>query len=217
MLRNRIPFRISTLIAAIVVVITIAVSPMYAQGPAGIVLYCCRGHDVLLLLADHANSSRGWGSFGGSAFDGETQRETAARETEEETRRYFSRTWLGEQIEEQSPSITNGFATYFVEVPFVPARRIMNNPTDETDGSTTERGVYAWIPFSEIEEILHQEQPSPGDLKIDLGYIPRGCTSVSYWDVWIESMRDAMTRNAFPWGRGRDRAAQERRHVVERH
>jgi 8-oxo-dGTP pyrophosphatase MutT (NUDIX family) len=209
MLRIGAVTKICAFITAVIIEIIIAVSPVCAEGPAGMVLYCCQGQDVFLLLADHADGTRGWGSFGGSALAGETQRDTAARETEEETRRYFSRTWLRGQIAAQLPFMTNGFATYFVAVPFVPAQRIMNNPTDEMDKSATERGCYAWIPFPEIERILLMGKPSSADLQINPEYLPRGCKSVSYWDVWIESMRDAMMRNAFPWGQGRDRVARE--------
>ena len=57
-----------------------------AQGPAGTILYFRSGQDVYLLLAEDSRKTRGWGSFGGGANEGESPAQTAARETEEETR-----------------------------------------------------------------------------------------------------------------------------------
>ena len=62
-----------------------------AQDPAGIVLYFKSGNEVYLLLAEDAREGRGWATFGGKAREGEHPAETAARETEEETRGYFVR------------------------------------------------------------------------------------------------------------------------------
>ncbi len=191
--------KIFSFIAAAIAGICIALSTAQAEGPAGILLYCRHGQEVFLLLADDRDRSRGWGSFGGGAHRGETLQETATRETEEETRSYFSRTWLKQQVSVQHPLVYDGFASYFVEVPFVPAQRVMNNPTDEKDISNVERQFYAWIPFSEIEGLLHKENPTPADLRMNPLYVPPGCESDFFWSIWIRSMRNAMINKAFPW------------------
>ena len=52
---------------AAIAVVSLAASSAYANGPAGIVLYYRHGNSVFLLLADHAQSKRGWSAFGGAA------------------------------------------------------------------------------------------------------------------------------------------------------
>jgi len=194
---------------AAVAVVSLAASSAYANGPAGIVLYHRDGDSVFLLLADHGQSKRGWGAFGGAANPGEDRRETAARETEEETRGYFSRDWLRRQIAEQTPVQSGGFSMYFVEVPFVPAQRVMNNPTKENDKGMHERGYYAWIPFSQIEHVVAKEEPSAEDLKVNPLYLPRGSNSGPFWDVWVRNMRDAMKQGAFPWDKDTTKTEQD--------
>ena len=181
----------------------------HANGPAGIVLYYRDGDSVFLLLADHGQSKRGWGAFGGAANPGEDRRETAARETAEETRGYFSRDWLRRQIAEQTPVQSGGFSMYFVEVPFVPAQRVMNNPTKENDKQMHERGCYAWIPFSVIEPAIAKETPSAEELKVNPLYLPRGSNSDSLWGVWVRNMHDAMKQGAFPWDRDTTKTEQD--------
>ena len=119
------------------------------------VLYFKAGDDIFLLLADHRENDRGWSAYGGAPHEGESAAETAARETEEETRGYFLREDLLTLIEGQQPVIdSNGFALYFAGVPFVPAQRVTNNPLPSDDKSYTERGPYAWIPYSELDRYL---------------------------------------------------------------
>ena len=59
-----------------------------AEQPAGTVLYFKSGKEVYLLLAEHANSSRGWAGFGGGDQEGENYAQTAARKTHEESPGY---------------------------------------------------------------------------------------------------------------------------------
>ena len=65
-----------------------------AESPAGTVLYFKSKGEVFFLLAEYTYEDaqkRGWSSFSGGPEEGETAAETAARQTEEETRGYFSR------------------------------------------------------------------------------------------------------------------------------
>ncbi len=167
-----------------------------AGGPAGTVLYHRDGDSVFLLLANDSKGTRGWSAFGGGAEAGETIRETAARETEEETRGYFSRTWLAERIANQKPLRSRGYHMYFVEVPFVPAQRVMNNPVDDNQAAMKETQFYAWIPLSELESALSKDNPSEADLRMNALYVPRGCESRSFWRVWVLNMRDAQKQAA---------------------
>ena len=121
-----------------------------AEAPAGMVLYFKSGGEVYLLLAEHAGSQRGWAAFGGGDREGETMPQTAAHKTFEETRSYFSRTELEAKIKGQKPLMDGSYATYFAEVDFVPAQRIMNNPVPKEDDAFGERSTFAWIPYSSI-------------------------------------------------------------------
>ncbi|MEM8955448.1 MAG: NUDIX domain-containing protein [Verrucomicrobiota bacterium] len=169
---------------------------VWAGNPAGIVLYFEDGQDVFFLLADDADGVRGWGAYGGGSEEGESVMETAARETEEETRGYFRREWLLEKLRGQRPvKSANGFRMFFVEVPFVPAQRVMQNPLeDEANPVFRERAHYAWIPESDLKRALED-----GSTDIDPLYLPSSCEVKSYWDVWLDNMADAYRRNACPW------------------
>ncbi len=189
-------------VAALVMVLTAA--SVYAGGPAGILLYHCDRDNVFVLLANDSNGTRGWSGFGGGAEGDESLRNTAARETEEETRGYFSRAWLVEQIADQRPLSSRGFHMYFVEVPFVPAQRIMNNPVEDHHAAMMETQFYAWIPFSELEPVLRKDKPSRADLRMNPLYVPRGCESRSFWRIWIMNMHDAHKQGVFPWNHGKN-------------
>jgi 8-oxo-dGTP pyrophosphatase MutT (NUDIX family) len=193
------------LVAAVLLMILTAGS-VFAGGPAGILLYHRDGDNVFVLLANDSKGTRGWSGFGGGAEGDESLRATAARETEEETHGYFSRTWLAEQIAGQRPLSSRGFHMYFVEVPFVPAQRVMNNPVEGHQAAMEETQFYAWIPFSELEPVLGKDNPSGADLRMNPLYVPRGCGSRSFWRVWILNMRDAYRQGAFPWSHGKRHA-----------
>ena len=170
-----------------------------AESPAGMVLYFKAGDEVFLLLADHREKDRGWAGYGGSPYDGESAAETAARETEEETRGYFLRDDLLATIRDQEPVIDNGFALFFAEVPFVPAQLVTNHPLPNDNESYLERGPYAWIPYSELEPYLksraeHEERPP-----IDKRLLPGGGSTSWYWPVWLGSVRRAVETNSIPW------------------
>lgn len=193
--------RYAAALLAVPVLMVLAEATASAAGPAGILLYHRAGDRVFLLLANDSMGTRGWGGFGGAAEPGETLRATAARETEEETRGYFSRLWLAERIADQEPLNTRGFHLFFVEVPFVPAQRVMNNPVEGHNPAMEETQFYAWIPFSELEPVLARDNPSEADLRMNALYVPRGCEAKSYWRVWIMNMHDAWKQGVLPWRR----------------
>lgn len=201
--------RIHVAVTALAVLITFVAVPAFAKGPAGIVLYCQWEKEVYLLLAEDTGATRGWSAFGGWNRPGETQVETAARETAEETRGYFDYVRLKEQISKQQPVQSGGFSMYFAEVPFVPAQRIANNPIGENEGDMAERGLYAWIPFKELEIILGKAHLAAPDLKINPLYLPRGSRSDSFWGVWVANMREAMKKGAFPWSTAAELSSRE--------
>jgi len=189
--------RRSTLFAVCFTLVLCGLS--WAQRPAGMALYLDSGGEVYLLLADHETGPRGWGAYGGGAHEGETPAETAARETEEETRGYFLRDHLLKLIGSQAPVIDdNGFALFFAEVDFVPAPRIANNEPPPGD-DYLERETYAWIPYSTIEGYLTEEIDPERQYPIDPRYLPAGSRTNWLWPVWLGNMRKAVQSDAIPW------------------
>ncbi|MFC1452808.1 NUDIX hydrolase [Verrucomicrobiota bacterium] len=151
--------RIRAVLATVALLMILTEASVSAGGPAGSLLYHRDGDNVFLLLANDSKGTRGWSGFGGGAERGEPFRATAARETEEETRGYYSRVWLEQQIADQEPLSSRGFHMYFVEVPFVPAQRVMNNHVEGHHAAMDETQFYAWIPFSELEPVLAKDNP----------------------------------------------------------
>jgi 8-oxo-dGTP pyrophosphatase MutT (NUDIX family) len=176
------------------------------EGPAGSVLYHRDGEtgEVWVLLADHTKSERGWSAFGGGAEAGETAKETAARETEEETRGYIKRDWLLGEIADQEPVHSGRYRMFFVEVADkVDAAALGVYPLGEKEGEAvmSERGPYAWIPFSVVERALGDSKDEVGkdDLKIERRWLPEGAKTDWFWDVWVGNMRNAREAGGIPW------------------
>lgn len=173
--------------------------PALSAQPAGIVLYMQSGGEVFLLLADHTDSvTRGWGAFGGSHERGETPAQTAARETAEETRGFFSPEILLGRLEGRTPVVDGSFHMYFLEIDFVPAPRVANNTPSNDTVYFRERGPYAWIPWSGIRKYLAAEEPAPPYL-IDERYLPEGTERDWLWTTWMHNMRRAFQNGAIPW------------------
>ncbi|MGA1195333.1 MAG: NUDIX domain-containing protein [Candidatus Latescibacterota bacterium] len=177
-------------------------SNAYAQGPAGTVVYFKSGGEVYLLLAEHHNSRRGWAGFGGGAREGETVAETAATKTEEESRGYFKRADILEKVKKLKPVVDGDFATYFVEVPFVPAQRIMNHPVpDENNDAYSERSTFAWVPYSALAGFLDEDLSKNRLVRylVDPAFLPAHSETQWLWAAWLRSMRKAVVTNALPW------------------
>ena len=170
-----------------------------AERPAGMVLYFKSGDEVFLLLADHREKDRGWAGYGGGPYEGESAAETAARETEEETRGYFLRDDLLAMIKDQEPVIDNDFALYFAEIPFVPAPLVTNNPLPSDDESYVERGPYAWIPYSELEPYLKGPIEPEDRYSIEERLLPGERYTSWYWPVWLGSVWKSVKTNSIPW------------------
>jgi 8-oxo-dGTP pyrophosphatase MutT (NUDIX family) len=170
-----------------------------AEDPAGIVLYLTTDHEVYLFLADHTvDTDRGWAGFGGGGEDGETPAETAARETEEETRGFFDQDDLLKGIKGSEPVFDGTFYLFFLEIGFVPALRIQNNLPASDEVTYRERGPYAWIPYSEVARYIETEDPVQKG-SIDWKFLPEGTHSDWFWNVWLQNMRNAHSVGALPW------------------
>lgn len=170
--------------------------------PAGMVLYFQSQGEVYLLLAEHAGSKRGWAGFGGGAREGETLAQTAAHKGEEETRGYFKRADLLKKIKGQKPVMDGDFASYFAEISFVPAQRVMNNPVGENQedrDAYLERSTFAWIPYSAVAGYLKEDIDRKKDYPIDPAFLPASSETQWFWRPWLGNMRKAVVANALPW------------------
>jgi len=172
-----------------------------AEGPAGTVLYFKSGGEVFLLLAEHHDSSRGWAGFGGGAQKGETLAQTAATKTHEESRGYFKREDILEKIKGQDPLVVGDFATYFVEVAFVPVAAIMNNAIPKDNDGYAERSTFAWVPYSSLAGFLNEDLSRNRLVKymVDPVYLPATSETQWLWPAWLRAMRVAVATNTLPW------------------
>ena len=167
--------------------------------PAGMVLYFESGGEVYLLLAEHADSDRGWAGFGGGAREGETVAETAAHKAQEESRGYFRQADLLHRMKGLAPVMDGDFASYFVEVDFVPAQRVMNHPIPEDNDAYAERSTFAWIPYSAIEGFLQKDIDRKKKYNIDPAFLPAGSETAWFWPIWLGNLRQAVATRALPW------------------
>ena len=170
-----------------------------AEQAAGMVVYFQSGGEVYLLLAEHAGSKRGWAGFGGGGRKGETAAETAAHKGEEESRGYFKRADLLAKIKDQPPVMDGDFASYFAEVAFVPAPRVMSHPVPEANDAYLERGAFAWIPYSAIKRFLQQDIDRTRKYMVDPAFLPAGSETQWFWPIWLGNMRKAVINQALPW------------------
>jgi len=180
-------------------VIFLLAGSAFAQGPAGTVVYFYSGGEVYLLLAEHHDSKRGWAGFGGGAREGETVAETAATKTEEESRGYFKREDILKKVKDLKPVVDGDFATYFVEVLFVPVQRIMNNPVPEGNDAYLERSIFAWIPYSSLAGLLNEDLDRNKQYMVEPDFLPAGSETQWLWPAWLRSMRKAVATNVLPW------------------
>lgn len=175
-----------------------------AEGPAGILLYFKSGNEVFLLLADHSagkDHGRGWASFGGASKDAETAEQTAARETEEETRGFFSREWLLQKIHNQTPVHDGTFSCFFLEIDFVPIPRIDASRLPSNAPDYAERGPFAWVPFSQVAPYLDSTNTAADKAIIPAEYLPSKTQTNWFWSIWLQNLRIARANGAIPWER----------------
>ncbi len=166
--------------------------------PAGIILYAQTPDGIAFLLADHAPpSDRGWASFGGHGEPGETIAETAARETEEETRGFFHREDLLAKIADQTPIYDGPYAFYLVEVDPVPIAEIEQHPIPANDPVHTERGPFAWIPLTQIQRFFDPATIT-FPLEIESGFLPKGHHTNYVWPIWLHNLSVALEADPFP-------------------
>jgi ADP-ribose pyrophosphatase YjhB (NUDIX family) len=174
-------------------------TPVFAAAPAGAVVYFRSGGEVYLLMAEHARGTRGWAGFGGGGREGESLAETAAHKVEEESRGYYKRADILTKIGNQAPVMDGEFASYFVEVGFVPAQSVMNHPIPDSTDAYQERSTFAWIPYSSIEAYLQEDIDREKQYPVDPAFLPAGSGTQWYWRAWLGNMRKAVVAGKLLW------------------
>lgn len=164
--------------------------------PAGLILYAETPTGIEYLLADHAPpSDRGWGSFGGHGEAGETVAETAARETEEETRGAFRREDLLAAIGDQEPLRDGPYSFFVVKVDRIPISEIEGRAIPRGEAAFAERGPFAWIPASEIARFFDPETVT-FPLRISADFLPADRHTDYVWPIWLHNLTVALEANA---------------------
>jgi len=166
---------------------------------AGTVLYFKFEHETYLLLADHSRihqRHRGWSGFGGRC-DGQPPAAAAARETEEETRGYYSRNAILAKLESASSSHVADFTTFFIEVDFVPVNVINKYKSSNRSAGYRERGPYAWVPISAIWLAIENNKSARAYLPAK--YLPPEAHTDWLFEPFVVSLQAAKSAGRLPW------------------
>ena len=91
------------------------------------------------------------------------------------------------------------YATYFAEVDFVPAQRVMNNPVPEESDAFDERSTFAWIPYSAVVGYLSADIERGKKYPIDPALLPAGSETSWFWPIWLNNMRKGVVEGSLPW------------------
>jgi hypothetical protein len=172
---------------------------VFARCGAGTVLYFKSEGEIYLLLADHKLHSqrhRGWSGFGGRC-DADPVDVTAARETEEETKGFYSREDILARLRSSPKVMVGDFTTFFVAVDYVPAIVFINQRPSSLSASYVERGPYAWIPFSEIWRAIEKRQTDR--VNIPEKYLPANRMTGWLFEPFVKSLTEARKANNLPW------------------
>ena len=172
----------------------------HADGAAGIVLYHVDDDgEIHLLLADHASDRRGWAAFGGGPEGDESPAETAARETEEETRGAYTRQSLLAKIVDQKPVSSKGFSLFFAQVPKIPVDEISKKKIPEGNKAYLERKCFAWVRWTTIEPLLAETTQAKNKANLPVSVLPASSNATYLWNVWVGNLKDAAKVGAIPW------------------
>lgn len=161
----------------------------FAQKNAGIIPYFKNGGKIYLLLADHKNNNRGWGSFGGKHEEKETQEQNAIREFHEETKNRFMDQGMEAKISSAPFIEQKKFVSYLVEVDFVPVNVFMN--ADTPGESYHERGPYAWVPLEEVLRAVNS------DHLLNKKYLPKNHDYNKVYKAFAKALRIAAENGIF--------------------
>jgi 8-oxo-dGTP pyrophosphatase MutT (NUDIX family) len=193
------PKILATLLLLCIWISVLRVPDISAGCGAGTVLYFKFKDETYLLLADHGFShqrDRGWSGFGGRC-DGEPPASAAARETEEETKGFYSRKEILVKLNPDSGIRVADFTTYFLEVDFVPANVINTYKASHQSTGYHERGPYAWLPISAIWQSI--ENKESGRAYLPSNYLPPEANTDWLFEPFVTSLLAARSGGILPW------------------
>lgn len=163
---------------------------------AGVLAFTRIQGTTYLLLADHRNSERGWGAFGGHREKGEAIEATAWREFIEETGCIYRD--LPPVDLTVAPGVTQGtYVSYLVEVPYVPAQTFSSSPAapDCQAPEFNERGPWAWVPLDVLERVL-EEGEAEGQYKLPSSCVPEGSLN-KLWSASATVIHSSIRKGLF--------------------
>jgi 8-oxo-dGTP pyrophosphatase MutT (NUDIX family) len=149
---------------------------------AGIIAFTRIQGTTYVLLADHVDSDRGWGTFGGHREAGETVPQTASREFREETRCVYPAPAAAEL--EGAPFVEQRtFLSYILEIDYVPAQVFdaRGLPDDCLGEQYLERGPFAWVPLDDVIRTIASVD-SVGVYTLPRGDVPATALTRKLWD-----------------------------------
>ncbi len=173
----------------LVALLLLVVLALPGAGPdfdaAGVIAYTRIQGETYVLIADHVDSDRGWGAFGGHRKGNETPAETASREFREETACVYDHP-TGEDLAAAVPVRLGGYLSYTVEVPYVPVTVFAaSRDRGECRGSAyRERADWSWVPLTEIRRSLERGEGTE-HFKIARRFLPRDRSN----RFWTDSAR----------------------------
>ena len=174
-------------------VFLLAACGVQTHSAAGIIAFSRIHGETYVLLADHLDSDRGWGTFGGNRDHGESVALTASREFREETRCVY--TVPSESDLAGEPTVGNRrFLSYVIEVPFVPAEEFINRPVPEDcrGPEYNERGPWVWILLEELIQVL-ENPDSDGEFKLKESSLPAG-SRTTFWAASARIVEKALDK-----------------------
>ena len=149
---------------------------------AGVVAYACSAGGAEYLLAYDAHRARqAWAAFGGRPQQQETASQTALREFRQETNCVFSAEQLAAYAL-KGPSISDGFHTFVLEVPYVETT-VIEQPRACVD---VERSDWIWVPHDALIAALDSDLVSPM-----IAIQSRPPVVIPLWSNAVQSMRQA--------------------------
>ena len=121
----------------------------------------------------------------------------AARETEEETKGFFSQEEIISRLG-SGPKIRVGdFTTFFLEIDYVPAIVLNNQESAHAKASYLERGPYAWLSISVIREAVAEKQSNR--MHIPGKYLPPDAQTDWLFEPFVISLMAAQKAGILPW------------------
>ncbi len=137
-----------------------------------------------VLIADHSNSERGFASFGGRIKEHEDPRDTAVRESIEESRNQYTQEELESSIAKAQPVKLGEFTAYVVLVRHIPENKFEIASTD-CEGCK-ERKAYKWISVNQLNEITRSKH-----YRIPSRLLPQNAETDYLWEPFVRTYKAA--------------------------